>query len=58
VGHFARECPEYTGAPYPQRGRGAMVPFGRGGAGRGGGEYGTSKCLKCNRCGREFATEL
>ena len=46
MGHFARECPSYTGVPYPER-RGAPG----GGRGRGGreGDYGTSKCLKCNR---------
>ena len=50
MGHFARECPEFASAPYPGsfRGRGAPIaPFGRG---RGApGDYGSSKCLKCNK---------
>lgn len=62
IGHFARECPEYTGVPYPNARRGLGPP----GLGRDGrpspfargrpGDYGTSKCLKCNRYGH-FARE-
>jgi hypothetical protein len=59
VGHFARECPSYTGVPHARAFRGSgsrdrdsreVVPYGRGG-GRGGAgsDYGTSKCLKCNK---------
>ena len=43
IGHFARECPSYTGLPHPGARREG------GGGGGGGREYGTSKCLKCNR---------
>ena len=45
IGHFARECPSYTGLPHP----GARREGGGGGGGGGSREYGTSKCLKCNR---------
>jgi len=82
IGHFARECPDYTGAPYPNAYRGRVAPSGgdpyassyaysRGrpehqgavvpaiahsaGRGRGcPGEYGTSKCLKCNSHGHHI----
>ena len=50
VGHFARECPTYTGVPYPNAHRSRDGDRGgRGGRGGRAGDYGTSKCLKCNR---------
>ena len=60
VGHFARECPSYTGLPHlggrreAISARGGGRDYGRGGVRGGGKEYGTSKCLKCNRSILEY----
>ena len=60
VGHFARECPSFTGLPHlggrreAISARGGGRDYGRGGVRGGGKEYGTSKCLKCNRSILEY----
>jgi len=64
MGHFARECPEYTGVPMSGVYRGqpplptSAPPYGRGTSRPPAppGDYGTSKCLKCNKYGH-FARE-
>ena len=44
MGHFARECPTVTGVP-ARGARRDIAPYSRGRPS----DYGTSKCLKCNK---------
>jgi len=50
MGHFARECPEFTGLRRDNRGDGRDGgPRREGGGGGKDAAYGTSECYRCNK---------